>query len=166
MEAMRTLKFRGAAISSPYKIEAFHLADECGDSDTLIIGATNTVINENGKLVAYNTDWIAARNMLLPYVSHNKQLFILGYGGYAKSVQWAADTLNMTSKTTIITRKEWNEIEKIRDSIVFNCTPVADIAVNETNIFVDCIVGTSTGNQLAFWQAEAQFELFIKKDTL
>ena len=47
----------------------------------------------------------------------------------------------------------------IRDSIVYNCTPVENIKVN-TSQFIDCIVTTKTGRELASIQASHQFKLY------
>ena len=89
-------------------------------------------------------------------------LHILGSGGYAAAVITAARDLGYNPN--IITRNNWNEIKEIRDSIIFNCTPVENIEVDKANNFIDCIVSTPTGKRLAWIQAYHQFKLYTNKD--
>jgi len=157
IQAAITLKFKGFAITMPFKIEALnYIADM--DETVECIGATNTVINTNGILKAYNTDYKAARVMLQRY--YNMPLVILGDGGYAAAVRYAAVTNN--TLYSVITRKNWSEIADIRDSVIYNCTPVADINIHESNAFIDCLITSETGKELAKMQAEYQLELYLQ----
>ena len=85
-------------------------------------------------------------------------MYILGDGGYSKAVQSAAKSLNINY--TIVRRDSWDMINTIKDSFVYNCTPVENIKVDESNTFVDCIVTTKTGKKLATIQASHQFKLY------
>ena len=60
-----------------------------------------------------------------------------------------------------ITRDNWDELFDIKDSTVYNCTPV-DITdwVHKSNDFIDCRVTSQTGLDLATLQASKQFELY------
>mgnify|MGYP000061883029 CR=1 FL=1 len=51
--------FRGLSVTIPHKIEVMKYVDEISDVDRTI-GAINTVLNDNGKLIGYNSDWIGA----------------------------------------------------------------------------------------------------------
>jgi shikimate dehydrogenase len=49
------------------------------------IWAANTIVNDNGELTAYNTDWLAARTLIDNYLRRlNKieTIMIYGTGGY------------------------------------------------------------------------------------
>ena len=153
--AVKTLGIKGFAITMPYKVEVLDYVDEITD-EVKYIGATNTVINNDGYLKAYNTDYLAAKEILVDCVG--KELYVLGDGGYSKAVQSAAKSLNIDYK--LITRNNWNDIKNIEWSIIYNCTPVEDIKVNEDNILIDCIVNTKTGKKLATLQASHQFKLY------
>ena len=59
-----------------------------------------------------------------------------------------------------ITRTDWNELDDIKDSVIYNCTPVENIKVDGSNKFIDCIVTTETGKKLAAIQASHQFKLY------
>jgi len=162
VNAVKTLNIKGFAITMPYKKEVLEFVDEM-DYNVGAIGAANTVMNEDGKLVAYNTDYLAALNYLSYYKYSNykdwNDFYILGNGGYALAVKAAADELDM--KYTNITRDNWDILSNIKDSLIYNCTPVENLNT-ESNILIDCIVTTETGLKLATAQASHQFKLYTK----
>ena len=59
--AAKILKFSGFAVSMPFKVEILDQVDEI-EFAADAIGAANTVINKNGYLYAYNTDWVGVYN--------------------------------------------------------------------------------------------------------
>ena len=155
VKSVRTLDIKGFAITMPYKIQVLDYVDEC-EVYVGRIGAANTVINNNGTLMAYNTDYEAAKTVLdrCPGLD----LYILGNGGYSKAVQEAAKSLGYNPH--IITRSNWEEINLIKsNTITYNCTPVENIKV-KSKYFIDCIVTTETGKELATLQASHQFKLY------
>ena len=93
----------------------------------------------------------------LDMYDNRKPLYIIGNGGYAKAVKWASNSFNVNQ----ITRDNWDELFDIKDSIVYNCTPV-DITdwIDKSNDFINCLVTTQTGIDLATLQASKQFELY------
>jgi len=159
IEASKILNFKGFAITMPFKKDALKYVDHM-TTDVAVIGATNTIINDDGRLTAYNTDYLAAKEFLEKY--KGKPLFILGNGGYSSAVKYAAKILGFEPE--IITRQDWNTIHLFEDSIIYNCTPVTNIKVHESNIFIDCIVTTPTGYELSKIQASHQFKLYTGLD--
>ena len=85
--------------------------------------------------------------------------YIIGNGGYAKAVKWAASGCRFDVNN--ITRDNWDELFDIKDSIIYNCTPL-DIKglIDTSNDFIDCRVTTQTGIDLATLQASQQFKLY------
>lgn len=55
---VRGLGIRGCGVSMPWKEEVIALVDEMTPSASAI-GSVNTIVNDEGRLVAYNTDVIA-----------------------------------------------------------------------------------------------------------
>ena len=161
VEAVKTLNIKGFAITMPYKKQVLEHVDSMEDY-VKEIGASNTVINKNGKLHAYNTDYLAALEYLSYYNNKSykdwNEFFILGNGGYAAAVKAAANKLNM--KFTSITRDNWSKLNNISSSLIYNCTPVENLQLDPSNIFIDCIVTTDTGHKLATMQASHQYTLY------
>ena len=155
IKSVRTLNIKGFAITMPYKVEVLDYVDEMTD-EVKDIGAVNTVINDGGILKAYNTDYLAAKEILKDWVGSN--LHILGNGGYSKAVRSAAESLGIDYN--IILRDDWYKIKDTRCDVIYNCTPVENIDIDESNIFIDYIVTTETGKRLATLQASHQFKLY------
>ena len=157
IDVVKILNIKGFAITMPYKVDVLEYVDSMEDS-VKEIGAANTVINTDGELHAYNTDTYSAKTYLEQFEKDSK-LYIIGNGGYGKAVKYAAGELNYDVKN--ITRENWDELFDIKDSIVYNCTPlkIADW-IDTSNLFIDCLVNTPTGILLANLQASKQFELY------
>ncbi len=167
VNSVKTLNIKGFAITMPYKtqvLEYMGAQDFCADN-VVKIGAANTILNDNGILTAYNTDAYAAKTFLREY-DNQKILYILGDGGYSKAVKWAAERTGFDIKS--VTRDNWSDLQSIKSSIIYNCTPV-DIShpmlqIDKSNDMINCLVKTETGKQLAKLQASKQFELYTGLD--
>ncbi|QDP51401.1 MAG: hypothetical protein GOVbin630_99 [Prokaryotic dsDNA virus sp.] len=159
VRAARCLKFAGFAVSMPFKTEISGYMDVMSEEASKI-GAINTVINKDGVLHGYNTDYFAARDLLGKF-SH-KKIIILGNGGYAAAVKAAASNLSLNYK--LITRHNWEQLQSLNNEIIYNCTPVENIDVKKNNVFIDGITTTPTGHYLALLQASYQFKLYTGLD--
>ena len=161
-EAMRTLDIKGAGISMPHKETAFKYADVL-EPAVEAIGAANTVLHTgpNGSIRAYNTDWLACRTIL---EDKKGRCHILGDGGFSKATQYACKKLNMEFR--VFNRDNWDDHHHLRNSLVFNCTPMDKdwIGSHESNDYIDCLVTTPTGKWMAEIQAKAQFKLYTGYD--
>jgi len=165
IDSVKHLNFSGFALSMPLKIDIMDYLDGIDDA-AKEIGAVNTVINKDGKLIGYNTDWIGVHK----YITTNNIWFtldqpttILGNGGFSKAIQYTLKKLNVDYK--IITRENWNDIPNLNGSlsVVFNATPV-DIKLTSCKL-IDGRPFTETGKEIAKLQAIEQFYLYtgIKK---
>ena len=158
VKSVKTLDIKGFAITMPYKTQVFEcmgVQDFCADN-VVEIGAINTMLNDGGILTAYNTDYLAAKTVLSRY--EGIDLYILGDGGYSRAVQYASKSLGYNP--IVVTRENWDIIDNIQsNSITYNCTPVENISV-KSKYFIDCIVTTKTGKELATLQAAHQFKLY------
>ena len=59
-----------------------------------------------------------------------------------------------------ITRNDWHKIQELKNSLIFNCTPVTNIILDKSNIFIDCIIGSFTGDLFHQHQSRKQFEIY------
>ena len=159
VNAVKALSIKGFAITMPYKKQVLGFVDDMEET-VKCIGAANTVINTAGSLHAYNTDYLAAKDFLKDSFScySAEESYILGDGGYSAAVREAFRYYDIDPK--VITRADWDGVKDIRDSLVYNCTPVENLPIHESNRFIDCIVASSTGLRLATMQASHQYELY------
>lgn len=87
VEGIRTLGFLGANVTVPHKEKIMEYLDEV-HPDALKVGAVNTIVVSNGRLIGYNTDvggFSAALDRHQVDVKEQKAL-LLGAGGAAKAV--------------------------------------------------------------------------------
>lgn len=83
---MRSLGIKGMSVTIPYKATVIPLLDEV-DSLAGDIGAVNTVVNRDNKLIGYNTDAPGALRALRDVVAvEGKSCIILGAGGAARAI--------------------------------------------------------------------------------
>lgn len=86
--ALKVLGFRGWNVTLPHKVEIIKYLDLV-DQTAQEIGAVNTVVNDDGKLIGYNTDGIGYLRSLKEEVNINissQHVVILGAGGAARSI--------------------------------------------------------------------------------
>jgi shikimate dehydrogenase len=92
MSGARALGFAGWAIAMPFKVSVMKYLHEIAD-DAKEIGAVNTVINDNGILCGYNTDWEGFWKAYKSFANYSDELpIIAGTGGFSKAVQYAFKT--------------------------------------------------------------------------
>ena len=152
IEAVKSLDIKGFALSMPFKIEALDYVDEVEESARKI-GSINTVVNKDGYLKGYNTDWVGVKKYF--EIQRFNSLYIIGNGGFSKAVQYTCNVMDIGFE--IITRENWNIIEELEDKIIFNATPVD---VNTDNFLVDGRPYTDTGKEIALYQAKEQFKIY------
>ena len=80
---MRSTPLRLTAVTLPHKQTIMSLVDEI-DATAREIGAVNTVINREGKLVGYNTDIVGIAAALWDVELQGKNVLIIGAGGAAR----------------------------------------------------------------------------------
>lgn len=88
---IRALQFRGVNVTVPYKVEVMDYLDAI-DEGARIIGAVNTIVNDNGKLTGYNTDGIGYIRSLKEETGidlRGRKVLMLGAGGAARGVGYA-----------------------------------------------------------------------------
>jgi shikimate dehydrogenase len=84
--AIRALSIRGTAVSMPHKEAVIPLVDEL-DASAAAIGAVNTIVNTDGHLKAYNTDYVAVAKLVAERaVPASTPVVLRGAGGMGKAV--------------------------------------------------------------------------------
>lgn len=96
---IRALGIRGCGVSMPFKEAVIPLADNL-DESARVIDAVNTLVNDDGFLTAYNTDYVAVRSLLKP-VANSASVLVRGSGGMAKAVVAALRDSGFSDVTVI-----------------------------------------------------------------
>lgn len=134
---MRALGIRGAGISMPFKEASIELVDVMHDSASAI-DSVNTIVNEDGTLHAYNTDYQAAANLLRDSsIPTTHSVAVAGSGGMAKAVVAALRDVGFSDVAVIARNEEtgttlasrygftWQpELGSSRPGLLVNTTPV------------------------------------------
>ena len=86
--------FKAINVTIPYKQEVIPFLAEI-DPKTQKIGAVNTIVNKNGKLLGYNTDFLGLKSLILKNNMElcGKKVLILGSGGTSKTALAVAEDL-------------------------------------------------------------------------
>lgn len=88
VEGIRALGIKGVNVTIPHKVAIMPMLDEI-DPLAKKIGAVNTVVNEDGRLIGYNTDGLGYVRSLVEEtgISLEQQVVtLLGAGGAARAV--------------------------------------------------------------------------------
>lgn len=136
---VRSTGIRGVSCTMPHKEIIMPLLDEI-DPIASKIGAVNTVVNENGCLHGYNTDWIGAVEPLKAVTElKGKNVALIGAGGAARAFAYG-----LTREGAVVTI--YNRTQKKAEDLAkdFNCKAeplqnpesikLADIICNATLI--------------------------------
>lgn len=134
---LRALGVRGCGVSMPFKEACIPLVDEL-DASAAAIDSINTIVNQDGHLKAYNTDYIAVRQLLDEHaVPVNTPFVLQGSGGMAKAVACALRDAGF-SQGVIVARNRlagpalaqacgysWQpELGGLRPALLINVTPI------------------------------------------
>lgn len=127
-EFVKSRKFDGLNVTIPYKKSIVPLLDEV-DGIAEKTGAVNTVLNKNGKLIGYNTDYYGMKYALeaAKITLKGKNVLILGSGGAGTVAEKLAIDEGAAS-VEIVSRKGKLNYENIYDreetQVIINATPV------------------------------------------
>lgn len=110
------LGYRGVNVTIPHKEQVMSYLDEIDESARLI-GAVNTIVNKDGKLIGYNTDGIgyvrSLKEEAVPDLA-GKRIAVLGAGGAARGVIYAL-ALEKPERIHILNRTAERAVELASD---------------------------------------------------
>ncbi len=118
-------------VTIPYKEVVIPYLDIISD-EARAIGAVNTIVNKNGKLFGYNTDYYGIKALFdkANIDPAGKDALVLGTGGTAKTASAVLCALGAKSVTKVSRSKkdgaiDYDEAKERKDTqIIFNATPV------------------------------------------
>lgn len=147
---VRALGIRGCSVSMPFKEDVIALVDRMDPSATAI-DSVNTIVNDDGVLTAYNTDYLAVAHLLKEHqVPAGSSVMLRGSGGMAKAVAAALKDSGF-SEVTIVARNEvtgtklaglygfqWRpEPGEARADLLINVTPLGMAGADEDALSFD-----------------------------
>jgi shikimate dehydrogenase len=91
LASIKALNLKGVNITIPHKQDCIKYLDKI-DAHAKKIGAVNTIMNKNGKLIGYNTDsggFLVSLKQDANFNPRGKSIFIMGAGGAARAVAYA-----------------------------------------------------------------------------
>ncbi len=88
VESIKALNLAGVNVTIPYKEEVIKYLDDLSQ-EAKIIGAVNTIVNQQGRLIGHNTDgrgFIRSLEEKIDFNCDSKQALIIGAGGASRAV--------------------------------------------------------------------------------
>jgi len=158
IKGVRAMSIQGLNVTMPHKLAIIPLIDEL-DTLAMRIGAVNTIVNNGGKLIGYNTDAAGFVEALLHNGINpkNKKVVVFGAGGVSRAICFALaeqqceiviinrtsdkahELANKVSHVSSQMVKSSNISEGNLDELLFG----ADIVVNATNVGMEGTIGKS-----------------------
>lgn len=131
-EFMKARDFKAINVTIPYKCDVIPYLDEM-DSNAKSIGAVNTIVNKEGKLIGHNTDFSGFLYMVEHHkvTIEGKKILVIGNGGASKAVIAVLNHLqakeiiiiDIVSGPGVITKEE--AIKNHADvEVIINTSPV------------------------------------------
>lgn len=131
-EFMRSANFKAINVTIPYKQEVMPYLHEISHT-AKEIGAVNTIVNRDGKLYGYNTDFFGMTALIEKsgIELEGKKVLILGSGGTSKTAVAVARSMS-AGEIYVVSRKDGKGVitysemyEKHTDAeVIINTTPV------------------------------------------
>jgi shikimate dehydrogenase len=134
---VRALGIRGCSVSMPFKQDVIPLVDEVEPS-ARAINAVNTIVNDDGRLTASNTDYIAVQTLIDEHrLDPGAPVLIRGSGGMASAVATAFRDHGFTAGTIVARNRDTgaalaerlgydyaDEVGSRTASVIVNVTPI------------------------------------------
>ncbi|WP_321370671.1 shikimate dehydrogenase [uncultured Desulfuromusa sp.] len=149
---LRALDIAGVNVTIPHKETILSFLDQV-DPSAQLIGAVNTVVNNNGRLIGYNTDatgFISAVKQELKFDPAGRKVLILGAGGACRAAVVALASAG--GRTVTIANRNKSRAEELvhglephfsavqfvatdyYDERFFDSLSIADLIVNTTSV--------------------------------
>ncbi len=150
VEGIRAIRLAGFNVTHPHKVSIINLLDKL-DRSAEMAGAVNTVKNDGGKLVGFNTDGDGAVRALESKVGKlsGKKILLLGAGGAARAIAFslaqAGAKLTIANRTASKAKGLVAAIDKKLGAKAVHVVLKKNILVDEIRRSNILINATSTG---------------------
>lgn len=148
MKSVRNERIEGLSVSLPYKETIIQYLDKT-NKDALKIGAVNTIVNKEGFLYGFNTDYLASNKALFldpsaRNIPKDPLAIVIGGGGAARAVCYGLLKMGINVVVANRTREKADAIaiefaELFHDSEIHSSSledlGTGDILINTTSIW-------------------------------
>ncbi len=147
IRSVREDGYRGINVTIPHKENVMSYLDELGE-DARRIGAVNTIVNENGRLIGRNTDGIGYVRSLKEEAAAEltgRRIVVIGAGGAARGIVHALAAeapdritlLNRTTQRAEELAREWSDLidlVALPADRAAQALESADLVINTTSV--------------------------------
>ncbi|MTT32484.1 shikimate dehydrogenase [Terrilactibacillus sp. BCM23-1] len=107
VQGIKALGISGCNVTIPHKVAIIPFLDDL-DDEARMLGAVNTVVNKNGKLIGYNTDGLGFLRSLEHHQKYHlpdhPQVLVIGAGGAGQAIaltmaKYGARCVDITNRT-------------------------------------------------------------------
>jgi shikimate dehydrogenase len=134
IKGIAALNFKGLSVTLPHKVAVMEYLDEV-DETAAQIGAVNTIVNNQGRLIGYNTDCPGALEALRTRTSiKNKAVALIGAGGAARAIGFGLVAAG--GRVTILNRTRVSG-ERLATDLQAQFLPLDEWAPNRYEILIN-----------------------------
>ena len=134
ISGLKSLNFTGASITIPHKESVIDFLDDLDDAAERIM-AVNTIVNSDGRLIGYNTDWSGAMRALSDKVDiKGKNVAIIGAGGAARAVGFG---INAEGGRTIILNRSKQKGEQLARELDAGFIPLSEVEKFDCDVLIN-----------------------------
>ena len=130
--------FAAINVTIPYKQTVIPYLDEVSDVAARI-GAVNTIVNRDGRLRGYNTDYYGMKALIerVGISLRDKKVLILGTGGTGKTARVVATDLG-ASEVLVVSRRKTDGCITYEDAVAFHADAGIIINTTPSGMYPDC----------------------------
>jgi 3-dehydroquinate dehydratase/shikimate dehydrogenase len=145
-EVVETFDLSGLSVTVPHKQAVMDQLDEV-DEVADRIGAVNTVVRREGRLIGYNTDWVGAMGAIQEGCERafggdslsGKKCLLVGAGGTSRAILYG---LMRAGADVIVTNRDWDKASDLAQEFGARPIPIEaieqvvdpDVIVNATSV--------------------------------
>lgn len=136
IKGFRAMRVRGLSVTIPHKTAIIPLLDSISE-EAKKIGAVNTVVNENGKFIGMNTDYIGIMNPLKNIGAlSGKRVAIFGAGGATRAAVYA---VKGRAKDIRIFNRTYSKANDIAKDFGVQASSLADTKLlKDFDVLINC----------------------------
>jgi shikimate dehydrogenase len=151
VHALRALRIRGVNVTIPHKENILSLLDEL-DPKARMIGAVNTVLNQDGRLVGYNTDQTGLIKSLahdLDFHPKGRRILMFGAGGAARAAlvalaEQGAQWIGIANRTRQKAEDLAQSFRSLFPGTIFAVLGLDEVELSEVCPAVDLLINSTS----------------------